>query len=219
MLWIGLRKRCYLAGFASQHNPRVEIMPTTIDLRQYMTKEHHRYGELVIGWIGHSSNLHFLELLKEPLARLMRMMDNWVFRVVSDQPWPVRGLPTEFYRWDLQYTRELQKMDIGVMPLYEKDEWAKGKCACKALQYMAAGVPAVVSPVGMNMEIIVDGDTGYFADSSQDWVMKLQMLLTNATLRAKVGEAGRNIIERKYSATQWAIKLEELLIGEAEKRL
>ncbi|MHB1126370.1 MAG: glycosyltransferase family 4 protein [Bacillota bacterium] len=208
----------YLAGFADQYHSRVEIIPTTLDVKHYLKKEHHPDGQLIIGWIGHSSNLHYLELLKEPLVRMRTMMQNWVFRVVSDQPWNVRGLPVEFCRWDLHYVKELHKMDIGVMPLYKYDEWAKGKCACKALQYMAAGIPAVVSPVGMNSDIIIERKSGYFANSPNEWSTKLIMLLNNGTLRAAVGESGREFVEKYFSAAQWAVKLEELLIGVADKK-
>ncbi|MCD6311273.1 MAG: glycosyltransferase, partial [Elusimicrobia bacterium] len=92
----------------------------------------------------------------------------------------------------------LQSLDIGLMPLPDNN-WTKGKCGLKALQYMAVGVPVVVSPVGVNREIIRDGENGFLADSEGEWLEKLSLLIENKELREKLGEMGRKTVEEKYS--------------------
>lgn len=204
----------YLAGFASIFNQRVKIVPTTVDIKRYPRKKHGSTGKIVIGWIGHSSNQHYLELLKQPLINLRSVLQHWTFRIISDQPWSGEGLPVEFCQWDLGYVKELNRLDIGVMPLFANDEWAKGKCACKALQYMAAGIPTIVSPVGMNCDIVTEGQNGFFASTAQEWFSKLLLVMIRDDLRCRVGEAGRNFVERNFATHMWAVHLEDLLVKE-----
>jgi glycosyltransferase involved in cell wall biosynthesis len=105
---------------------------------------------------------------------------------------------------------DLRPLDVGVMPLPE-DRWSKGKCGMKALQYMGLAIPAVCSPVGVNSEIVRDGENGMLAATEGEWVEKLSLLLKDAALRERLGRAGRATVEARYSAEVVAPLVHEVL--------
>jgi glycosyltransferase involved in cell wall biosynthesis len=129
------------------------------------------------------------------------------FRVVCSQPPRLPGLTVEFRPWQLEQEVELlQDCHIGIMPLPDT-EWARGKCALKLLQYMSVGMAAVASPVGVNREIISDGETGYLAVTEQDWRARLTRLCQDAVLREQMGRAARTAVEERYSLNAWGPRL------------
>jgi glycosyltransferase involved in cell wall biosynthesis len=104
-----------------------------------------------------------------------------------------------FKKWDKDTEIEdLNNIDIGIMPLYN-NEWEKGKCGFKGLQYMSLEIPTIMSPVGVNTEIIQDGLNGFLAKTEQEWFGKLAKLIENKELRNKLGKAGKQSILEKYS--------------------
>jgi glycosyltransferase involved in cell wall biosynthesis len=105
---------------------------------------------------------------------------------------------------------ELAEIDIGIMPL-PNDEWAKGKCGLKGLTYMSLGIPAVMSPVGVNSEIIQDGVNGFLADTQEEWLEKLSLLVENAGLRRSIGAKAAETVRDRYSVIAWRDKYVELL--------
>jgi glycosyltransferase involved in cell wall biosynthesis len=88
--------------------------------------------------------------------------------------------------------------DIGIMPLPD-DEWAKGKCGFKALQYMSLEIPAVVSPVGVNSEIVENGVQGFWCLSESEWFTRLEQLILNPEERKQMGRLGRQKVIQRYS--------------------
>ncbi len=113
--------------------------------------------------------------------------------------------------WDLSTeVRDMAEFDIGVMPLTD-DEWSRGKSGTKLLQYMASGVPAVASSVGVNTEIIRDGINGFLADTKDAWVKKIPLLIENEQLRAELVNNARSDVERFYSVQANAPKLLEVI--------
>ena len=94
-------------------------------------------------------------------------------------------------------------MDIGIMPLPD-EPWARGKCGMKAVQYMGAGLPAVVSPIGVNREIVTPGLDGEHAAGPDDWVAALERLLRDASLRRRMGAAAHDTVSLRYSAESQA---------------
>jgi glycosyltransferase involved in cell wall biosynthesis len=84
------------------------------------------------------------------------------------------------------------------MPL-EMDIWSEGKCGFKGLQYMSLGIPALMSPVGVNSQIVSHGENGYLPVKLEDWRVQLELLLTDVDLRKKIGEAGKKTINERYS--------------------
>jgi glycosyltransferase involved in cell wall biosynthesis len=106
-------------------------------------------------------------------------------------------------------TQDLSSIDIGIMPLPD-DQWSKGKCGLKALQYMALGVPTICSPVGVNSAIIQDGQNGFLADGKDQWIEKLKHLIHSPELRKRIGDAGRQTVEEKYSSRIQAPRVFEI---------
>ena len=100
----------------------------------------------------------------------------------------------------------LQEFDVGLMPLPD-NEWTRYKCGLKLIQYMALGVPGIASPVGVNVDIVRHGETGYLPQSASEWVDCMGRLLDEPTLRQRIGQAGRERVAARYSLDQAAPKL------------
>ena len=167
-------------------------------------------GPPVIGWTGSHSTLQHLDSLKVALQKLARRED-FVLRVIGPGRYNLPGVRTESVTWrSSSEVADLRALDIGIMPLPD-NPWTRGKCACKALQYMGLGIPTVCSPVGINSEIIEDGVNGLLADSTDEWIEKLTQLLRSADLRSHIGLAGRATVEAKFSARVQAPRVFEVL--------
>ena len=193
----------YLANYARQYNASAFVNPTTIDTVHLhnQVRDQLQAGPLVIGWTGTHSTLKYLLPLVPVLAQLEAEGLEFEFRVISNQPpnfdQPLRSL--RFIPWQkATEIADLLTFHVGLMPL-EDDPWAKGKCAFKALQYMALGIPALVSPVGMNSEVVQHGYNGYICRTPEDWHQGLRALLTDARHRQTLGLAARATIEQRYS--------------------
>ena len=121
------------------------------------------------------------------------------FKVIGDGNYVQEELGIKGHAWkrDTEIP-DLQEIDIGIMPLPD-DEWAKGKCGLKGLQYMALAIPTIMSPVGVNTEIIQDGENGFLATTIQEWVDKLSQLIDSAALRERIGVNGRQTVLSSYS--------------------
>ncbi|WP_151087667.1 glycosyltransferase family 4 protein [Hymenobacter baengnokdamensis] len=193
----------YLAAYARQFNSSVVINPTTIDTVHLHNQVRNQLapGPLVIGWTGTHSTLKYLVPLVPVLAQLEAEGLDFEFHVISNQPpefsQPLRCL--RFIPWQkATEIPDLLTFHVGLMPL-EDDKWAQGKCAFKALQYMALGIPALVSPVGMNTEVVTDGHNGYICREPAEWHQRLRQLLTDGLHRQQLGQAARITIEQRYS--------------------
>jgi hypothetical protein len=214
----------YLAAYARRWNPRVVVLPTPVDVDYYTmgcaasrgakspaavrAKGH---GAVCLGWVGDRSNLCYLRRLEPVLARLTCQYAELSLRVICSEPYASDAIPVENVRWSLaDEVANLQGIDIGLMPL-DDDPWTRGKCGYKALQYMAAGVPAVCSPVGMNAEIVTDGENGLLAEGPDAWERQLSRLIASPSLRQGLGAAGRRSVERTYSLSSLAPRLADLL--------
>ena len=197
----------YLADYARVFNPNVAIVPTTIDTDVYRPVPHSTDGPVTIGWSGSITTIqHFqyaipaLRILKE------RFGERIAIRVVGDGRFSEPSLGIQGIPWRAETEiADLAAMDIGIMPLPD-DEWAKGKCGLKGLQYMGLGLPAIMSPVGVNSEIITDGDNGFLAGTTDEWVAKLTRLIEDADLRKRMGERARRTVEERYSVNAWKNK-------------
>ena len=200
----------YLADYARQFNERVTIIPTTIDTEKYQLAEPKAEPEtLTIGWSGSFSTAQHLATLSDVLQDLAGQ-EKFRLRVIGAPKFELPGVDVEVIKWRSETeTEDLRTIDIGVMPLPD-DEWSKGKCGLKALQYMALGIPTVCSPVGVNSTIIQDGENGFLADGKDEWIEKLKRLLHSAELRRKLGAAGRETVEKGYSAKSQAPRVLEV---------
>jgi glycosyltransferase involved in cell wall biosynthesis len=189
----------HLADYARQYNPNVTVVPTSVDTDQY--RHFGRNGSkrrLVVGWTGSSTSQYYLEQFAPTLRELVARRDIEL-RVISNREPVLPGIPHTWRTWSSETeAEEVGGFDIGIMPLAD-DPWARGKCALKALQYMAAGTPTICSPVGANCEVIRHGENGLLATTSEEWLNQLGSLIDDPALRRRLGEAGRETVEQKYS--------------------
>lgn len=190
----------HLARWASALSSRVRVIPTTIDLARYAPRPDDDDGRpepLCLGWTGSATTLAHLEPLAPVLAALQRSHGVRV-RLVGDAAFRLPGVATEAVPWRAETEREdLLPIDIGLMPLPD-DDWARGKCGLKALQYMALGIPAVLSPVGTNVAIAAGG-AARLAGGDAEWLAVLAELIESAAERCRQGEAGRARVVERYS--------------------
>ena len=192
----------YLKNYALNYNKNVTVVPTPIDCQRHrpITDRQKAQDSVIIGWIGMSNNLLYLEKLKEVFDRINERKNGAVkLEVICDKPFLSTRLETINQKWELDSELEvLRTIDIGIMPLTD-DAWARGKCAYKALLFMSLGIPVVASPVGMNTEVIQDGINGFLAQTDDEWLKKLFLLSDDEKLRCSMGMAGRKTIEESYS--------------------
>ena len=191
----------YLAAYARQFNPHSLVNPTTIDTEHLhnQVRDQAAPGRLIIGWTGTHSTLKYLDQLVPVLAQLEAEGLDFEFRVISNQPpaLPMRSLVFVPWRKATEIA-DLLAFHVGLMPL-EDDLWAQGKCAFKALQYMALGIPALVSPVGMNTQVVQNDYNGYVCATAADWEARLRQLLADPSLRQQLGAAARATVVARYS--------------------
>jgi glycosyltransferase involved in cell wall biosynthesis len=201
----------YLAEYSRQFNANVTVVPTTIDLDKYRVSERGGdAGRVVIGWTGSFSTVQHLDTLRGALQKLAQH-EKFRLRVIGTPEYQLDGVEIEATDWRADTeVADLRSCDIGIMPLPD-DAWSKGKCGLKALQFMALGTPTICSPVGVNTDIIQDGENGFIADTEDDWVEKLRSLIRSRALRERLGRAGRATVEQKYSATVQAPRVFEIL--------
>lgn len=200
----------YLSDYAKRFNQNIIKIPTCINTETYRPgSNQHSDARLNVGWTGSHSTLKYLDEIIPVINELQQSFD-FNFLVIADKK-PVLSLKSwEFIPWNLDSeTEDLLRLDIGVMPLTE-DQWSEGKCGFKLIQYFACGIPAVASPVGVNKIIIDEAVNGFLCDSNQGWKASLQKLLTSASLREKMGRAGREKIKDQYSIQSQASKFIEL---------
>jgi glycosyltransferase involved in cell wall biosynthesis len=189
-----------LGEYASRYAERVEITPTCVDLDRYVPARRPAGEGPVLGWIGLGVNLPSLEAIAGPLREACAARPGSCVRVICDHPPAMVGAPMQFIPWRFEEEVEaLRGIDVGLMPLPD-DAWSRGKCAWKALQYMALGIPPVVSPVGANREVVTDGETGLWASTAEEWRSALGKLMDGAGLRRRLGAAARRRVEERYSA-------------------
>jgi glycosyltransferase involved in cell wall biosynthesis len=189
----------FLADFAKQYCKEVIINPTTIDTDYHIYSENKMIMKpLIIGWTGtHSTTRYLLPLI--PVFKKLKKVHAFEIRIISNQPpeWDFHDYT--FIPWNQSdEIEQLQKFDVGLMPLEDTD-WEEGKCGFKALQYMALGIPAIVSEVGVNKEIIEHSISGFLCQNQEDSFRYLSALITSEKLRKSIGDAGRKKVLEKYS--------------------
>ena len=174
------------------------VLPSSVEMRGKPSKINYKIiGPLKLGWVGGANNFNHLSLLTTALQKLAKEID-LELSVISNKPINMVGVKTNFIPWDLKtQENEICKFDIGLMPL-TNSPFSSGKCSYKALQYMAAGVPCILSNVGMNIEVASSG-AALLADSIEDFEEKILILYNNENLRRSFGENGRRLVDEQYS--------------------
>lgn len=193
-----------LAEVSRNYCRDVRILPTAVELNDYPALTvRPLHDPVVVGWIGTESNLPFLEEALPALEALSRQHP-LVLRVVTNRDASVEQfrryqVDIELRPWSSRSAvEEITQFDVGIMPLPD-NQWTQYKCGFKLLQYMAAGVPSVASPVGVNREIIAHGESGFLAGTPEEWTASLATLMTDMTLRRSVATQARQRVEHSYS--------------------
>jgi len=200
-----------LRAWAGQINPHVTLVPTSIDLKRYADQHAvAKPAKPIIGWIGTPHTAKFLYLLQEPL-RALRAEQDFTLRVIGVPGFRMTGVDVEAVPWSPETeVRDLIGCDVGVMPLFD-GSFERGKSALKIIQYLAAGVPAVASPVGANCDVIADGYNGFLAASPDDWLRKIRVLISQPETAREFARRGRRLVEQEYSLQSNAPKLASIL--------
>lgn len=196
----------WLAGHARSLNPNVSVIPTVVNTDAYEPSiwSRPRSGPVTIGWTGSFATLVYLKPLLPALQRVQEKFGEKVrFKFIGAPDFRPEGLAAKVVPWRAETeVEDLRELEVGLMPAPD-DQWARGKCGCKGLQYMALGIPAVMSPVGVAQEIARDGETGFLPRDEAAWVEALSRLVSDEGLRRRVGEAGREVARERYSVRAW----------------
>jgi glycosyltransferase involved in cell wall biosynthesis len=212
----------YLANYAKTFNKNIVIIPTTVDtdfhlpvLDSARTDKGSKGGEekkIVIGWSGSISTIKHFEMAIPVLKALaLKYPHQLEIHVIGQAHYSHPDLDIVSKAWSAQTeVDDLNQFDIGIMTI-PNDEWAKGKCGLKGLSYMACGVATVMSPVGVNTDIIQHGVNGYLAGTNQEWMDCLSLLIESLELRQQIGKAGRDTVVQNYSVNANKLKYVEVL--------
>jgi len=193
----------YLANYFQQYCPTVYVLPTCVDIARYHPRPtpDNEPEKFTIGWTGLASNYRFLQPLQPVLARFLTDHRRAHIALLSDKPYQHNLPPNRvtFTTWSPQNeAAALHQYSVGIMPLHD-DPWSRGKCSFKMLQYMAVGLPVVVSPVGMNKEVLQKAHVGFGPSTPDDWYDALDTLYRDWNLQRQLGKKGRQIVEAFYS--------------------
>jgi glycosyltransferase involved in cell wall biosynthesis len=194
---------------------RVQVIPTCVDVARYPIARHDaRDGVAQLVWVGSASTIQALEQLGPVLDGLGKTGAGLQLKVICDRSLELRSLPVRFCPWrETSEGAEIAAADIGISWLPD-DPWSRGKCGLKVLQYMAAGLPVVANPVGVQAELVRPGETGYLAETPQEWADAIRRLAAEPELRRAMGRAARRLIEAEYhvrvGAARWLDLLDRL---------
>ncbi len=205
----------FLADYARRFNSRVSIVPTVVDCAKFRCKEiRGGVSPLTIGWIGSRSTVPYLSRIEPALRRLAEAHPGRVrFRFFGCQEYrpdipQSASLPFQL----ASEVDDLSSLDIGLMPMPD-GVWARGKCAFKAIQYMALGIPTVASPVGATVDLIRHDHNGLLASSLDQWYRALDYLINDTEARRRLSVSARQTIEQSYSLQVWGLRMVSLLEG------
>ena len=194
----------YLAEHAQKFNSNVKVLPTGLKVSNYKIDcPPKNDGKIRLVWIGSRSTLKYLAGIKPALEELGSRIDNVILRIVCDEFFDLEHMQVEKHPWSLETQAvDLATSDIGLAPLPD-NRFTRGKCGFKILQYAAAGLPALTSPVGVNSNYVQDGLTGFLAADTREWVDRIIQLVENPRLRKSMGLAAR----------EWVAKFDVAVLG------
>ncbi len=195
-IWAG---NAYLADKALRYNKNVEIIPTAIDVERYCVNIFKSDSSLDLVWIGSQSTKKHLVTILPTLERAARLLPSLRLKVVSDFTLKSNILNIVSIAWSPEAEiKELASSHVGIAPLPD-NVFTRGKCGLKVLQYMAAGIPVITSPTGVNADMVLDGSTGVHATTDREWVEAILMFSKSKDLCVEMGLAGRNRCLTSYS--------------------
>lgn len=178
-------------------NGRCALIPPSLDTDRF-TPGTRSGGKVVVGWTGTFSSEPYLNLLRPMLLRLAKRVD-FRLRVIGNFAYSLPGVDVEVITWTkVREIEDMQAIDIGLYPLPD-DSWILGKAGLKIIQYMAFGIPSVSSNVGTAPLQIRDGVTGFLVKTDEEWIDRLERLILDPALRARIGAAAREEAVATYS--------------------
>jgi glycosyltransferase involved in cell wall biosynthesis len=188
----------FLADYSRKYNLETYILPTVIDVNKYIVKSHLRGKNIfTIGWIGSPSTSEYLNEIIEPLSILGANYKIKLIVVGGKAPF-IPNIEVIYHEWNEETEIDhINSFDVGIMPL-PNNEWARGKCAFKLIQYMACSVPVISSPIGANLELVTH-KTGLFAQNTTEWINAFIFFIHNPKICKEFGEMGRDRIINNYS--------------------
>lgn len=187
---------------------KIEIIPTVIDLNRYSVVEKQNADPFIVGWIGTKSTFEkHLAPQKEWLVEFLEKNSDselHVMGIPENQNWHER---VKWIPWsESSEIAFIQNLDVGIMPLQDS-LWEKGKCAYKLIQYAACGIPGVTSDVGMNREVTIPNQTGFLANTVEEWIRYILEMKNNPLKKQELGANARKLVEEKYciqvTAKKW----------------
>lgn len=190
----------HLAQQTIEPTGTVRVLPTVVNIDRYLPQEQpHIDNSIIIGWIGQPVNHEYIIEIEPALRQLAEKYPNLMLHVISRGKFTINGVNVKNIEWnEKDETQLLRQIDIGIMPIPD-NEWSKGKCALKAIQYMAAGIPVVCSNIGANREVVRDKTDGYLVDTLSEWESALEILISNHELRYQMGTSGRTRVQKHYT--------------------
>jgi len=198
----------------------VFVIPTSVDMDLYPQKKKiSNRPEIILGWIGTKGNLKYLKRLEPVFETISHRFPHVKLKIVSNDFYDPSSLPVIKKPWKLEDENvDLISFDIGLMPLND-DLWSRGKCGLKIVQYLSVGLPVVCTPVGINSDIIQNGENGFWAANDQEWIDRLSILIQNPDLRYQMGLRGIEKVEEEYSLKVTSEKLFHILrhLSQSEK--
>jgi glycosyltransferase involved in cell wall biosynthesis len=199
----------YLAEYCKNLNNSVKIVPSTInteDVKPVSTES----SSFTLGWIGTKSNFKYLHLIKQPVVEFLEETQNTRLMIVSTEKpsmFPFDNQKIVFKKWKKEKENEfINEFSVGLMPLTD-DDWTRGKCSYKMLQYMACSKPVIVSPVGLNQTILKKSHAGIGAASEEQWKTGMRDLKNDQSMYNYHSQNGRPFVEENYSTGKWAITI------------
>ena len=208
-----------LFDYVSRFHDKITMIPTAVSMARYRAKPIDCGNRKpVIGWIGTGPNVAFLQVCAASLRRLASERDFQLFIVASSMEHlasiDLTGVDLQFIPWSAEREIEdLHRMDIGLMPLPTGQDWMRYKAATKLVQYLAVGLPAVASPIGVNAEILEGNRAGFAVDSEDEWFEAMRFLLDHPERREEMGKVGRELVRAQYSIESNGPILSRVLSG------
>lgn len=203
----------FIALSLEKYNRNIRIIPTAVDTNRFKPVKERFDNNFNVVWTGSGDTIHYLSAIEKPLAQFFNNTKMSRLIIISDLR-PALSLinpdKISFIQWSEENeVSGIQRADLGIMPLFN-NEWEKGKCSFKMLQYMACGLPVIVSPVGMNKEVLVRGNIGFAAVTDNDWIESLNYIYNNREVAAGFGLNGREVVNTYYSLPVIVNKLTEI---------
>ncbi|MGL6094851.1 MAG: glycosyltransferase [Fimbriiglobus sp.] len=188
-----------LAEESRRFSRAVTVVPTCVGPTAYPIAEHSTGNPVRLVWVGSSSTLRGLERFRQTLEAVGAAVPNVRLTLICDRFLTFQNLPVDAVPWaEATEAADIAAADIGIGWVPD-DPWSRGKCGLKILQYQAAGLPVVANPVGVQAEFVRDDETGFQAETTEDWVTAIRQLAADPGLRARLGAAGRAAVEQRYS--------------------